>query len=166
MKKITLLTLLVSAALFSLLIAGCSSTSDDSKAPDVNDSSNTGSTDEESQFLVCDNVGDCWDQCYGCAITAEDDPNNSEGKEGACYEVYSACQGDETCKTINDCIALCEGTDAEWLACHDTCMDASGGDSTPSAEKYYAIDTCILCEACPMDCAAEGAVSPGDCEAK
>ena len=50
----------------------------------------------------------------------------------------------------------------DWLKYHDKCLNDAGGDSTPAAEKYYAVDIYILCEGCPIDC--KPYVQAGDCK--
>ena len=150
-------------------LAGCDNGSDTPTITDgdVTDTSGDTSADDDTggTFLSCDASGDCWGACYGCAITGAEDPANTEpGKEGMCYEVYQACMADTTCSALNTCIGACPVDDADdtvWFSCYETCLADNGCDGTASSDMYHAIDTCILCEACPQDCAADA--TPEDC---
>jgi len=154
MKKLGLLTVILGLAL-TALIFGCSSDSNSPKGGSGGTDNPNSTDDGGGEFLACDDVQDCWGDCYGCAITAPD----TDGKEGKCYEVYQKCETDPTCKTIQECT-----NNSKDDAAYTKCFTDNGGEDSPAADKYYALDTCILCEACPHDCTADGSATPDDCK--
>ena len=153
MKKLGLLTVILGLAL-TALIFGCSSDSNSPKGGSGGTDNPNSTDDGGGEFLACDDVQDCWGDCYGCAISNSE---NDLGKEGACFEVYQKCVTDKTCNAILECTNKADGDDAKYNKCFE-------GQDKVAADKYYALDTCILCEGCPHDCRADGSAKPEDCK--
>jgi hypothetical protein len=82
----------------------------------------------------CDALASCGTYssgCGGCAV------------HGICAEPYNNC--DEMCVQYNMCLGLCA---PENIACQKSCKD----NNPSGAERYDALISCIVCEACPNSC--------------
>jgi hypothetical protein len=88
---------------------------------------------DDASSPICDALDECgtYDSgCSGCAV------------RGQCLEVYQNC--DESCATYNKCLDSCGGN----VACKQSCKD----DNPSGAERYTALITCLVCQACPTSC--------------
>jgi hypothetical protein len=70
---------------------------------------------------------------------------------GACQDAISACLSDADCNALVACMSPCVDE-----ACADTCATQYPG----GVAGYEAVETCVLCTACPVSCAGE---VPGGC---
>lgn len=84
---------------------------------------------------ACDDKGDC-NACSNCA------------RNDACRSQEAACQQNSACIGLNECLLLCN----QDQFCEDDCV--AGNQAGVSA--YNALLTCIVCDACPNDCAGLG----------
>lgn len=83
----------------------------------------------------CDALASCDDYstgCGGCAV------------RGECAEPYASC--DDSCVQFEKCLDSCG---ADNVACQKSCYD----DNPSGAERYNALISCIVCQACPNSCA-------------
>jgi hypothetical protein len=81
--------------------------------------------------VACDGQNEC-STCTTCAIN------------GPCATLYSACQQDSDCESIDQCFFTC-GSDP---TCQQECLD----DNPDGVADYQAITTCIDCTQCAKDC--------------
>jgi hypothetical protein len=68
--------------------------------------------------------------------------NASIGQGGACTSPVRACQADQSCLDLNECLGGCQGGDQ---ACIDACAQQSSG----GIPEYNALVSCVL-DACPV----------------
>ena len=114
---------------------------------------------------MCDGQKDCGDfgtGCIGCATQGECATEyNDCANSVSCY-TFSACAGqcaddDATCTMkCNDgkpaalaaCLSMCSDTVAACL--NEKCVNANAD----GAQKYSSLVQCVVCKACPSDCAS------------
>jgi len=83
---------------------------------------------------ACDGKGVCQD-CTQCAA------------QEFCQTALANCQGSSACVGLDECLALCSGA----VQCEQDCYAAN-----PNGHALHdALRLCLLCEACPSDCAGQ-----------
>ncbi len=93
------------------------------------------SSDPDAGAVSCDSLASCdtyESGCGGCAVRS------------MCAEAYDKC--DNTCVQFEQCLDSC----ADNVACQKSCYD----DNPSGADRYNALISCIVCQACPNSCAA------------
>jgi hypothetical protein len=95
-------------------------------------SSGAGGAGGSASATPCDGKNNC-DTCKSCSLNVQ------------CAMEAAACQQSSACVGIDQCFAGC-GSDA---ACQQQCY-LLGPDGEAA---YRALRACILCDACPSDCA-------------
>ena len=96
-------------------------------------------TDNPPQgYTQCDNSGDCWGKCWGCAVSSG----------GRCEAVSNACYADATCRALDECINPACDNASDWQACYDGCVATHGGEAM--LKKVW---DCVYCLGCLNDCA-------------
>ncbi|MCK9523366.1 MAG: hypothetical protein M0R76_10045 [Proteobacteria bacterium] len=105
-------------------------------------SSDTGNKkDSDPGIVACDNSGDCWDSCWGCAM------------DHMCSYDLQACDANADCKRMRECVERCPDNDNLWWDCYVSC----GGDTNSHAEQLLQeFWDCIYCGACKNDCRNSG----------
>jgi hypothetical protein len=102
------------------------------------------STSGDAGFpFACDEADSCGDYsrgCTGCAV------------EGTCAGPYKECFGDGSCLEFNMCMAGCKSD--------VPCQDACASKNPLGAERFNALVTCVVCQACPMACADIASICP------
>jgi hypothetical protein len=89
---------------------------------------------------TCDASGDCG-TCGNCAVVS------------LCAAAADGCTSNQSCLGLLDCLNTCADQ-----ACADACVNGN-----PSGlQLYMAVTTCVLCDACPVDCdgPSSGACAP------
>ena len=89
---------------------------------------------------TCDASGDCG-SCGNCAVN------------GQCAAAANSCTSNQSCLGLLDCLNTCQDQ-----ACADACVNGNPG----GMQLYLAVTTCVLCDACPIDCdgPSSGACAP------
>jgi hypothetical protein len=80
----------------------------------------------------CDGKDSCA-ECEGCA------------RQSVCADETSRCAENSFCVGLNDCLGQCGGVQQCELDCYAA--------NQPGAGLYDALRICVICDACPTDCA-------------
>jgi hypothetical protein len=80
----------------------------------------------------CDGTNSC-SECNTCA------------DQSMCADEKSNCSDDSACIAINECLPLCNGN----LPCEQDCYT----NNSAGIARYNAWRNCVICDACPDDCA-------------
>jgi hypothetical protein len=114
----------------TMILTSSSSSSSSSSGGHVNSSSS--STSSSSGGGTCDSSNDC-NTCGNCAVST------------VCAAAMNACAADQACNALLDCLSAC--TD-------QTCANNCAAQNPGGQQTYMAAMTCVLCQACPVSCAA------------
>jgi hypothetical protein len=110
------------------------STSSSTHSTTTTTTTNTTSTSTTSGGSACDNRGSC-DACANCAIG------------DSCSAQWQSCAADTDCSAFLDCLSGCAD---------DTCANDCATAHPTGMDLYMQMVQCALCDACTVDCAAEG----------
>ncbi len=128
--------------------SGSSTSSSGSSTSSSGGSSSSASSSSSSSSSgttpVCDNSGDC-QSCVDCAV------------QQWCQDEAFACQSNPQCFQFIDCVEdQCNGGPDPG------CVDKCAQTYPSGAQLYFTMLTCLLCDACPVDCAGTGFCDPDD----
>ncbi len=96
--------------------------------------SSTAATTGAGGGSTCDNQLDC-DTCTACA------------QNSVCLAAIDACFNDTQCYDLVDCVNTCAD---------EVCMNDCADQNPAGMVLYMGAIECMLCTACPNDCANEG----------
>jgi hypothetical protein len=102
--------------------------------------SSSASSASSSGGSTCDASNDC-STCGNCATST------------VCLPAMNACETDQSCSALLQCLSSCQD---------QTCADGCAAQNPGGQQPYLTVVTCVLCQACPVSCAAEsmGACGP------